>query len=200
MISTGEMKRGATIELDGRVYQVMEFEHIKMGRGSAQMRMKLRDVRRGDLIERTFQAGEKWPRVRVERVPMQYSYAEDSIMYFMNTETYDQVPLTLDQVGDARKFLAENGTCDILFLGDEPIGIELPASVALTHHQVRSRREGRHRDRRDEARDHGDRAMVVNVPLFVNEGDQIKVNTSHWRVPGARLAAQPRRRARGARG
>ena len=94
MISTGDMKRGATIELDGRVYQVMEFAHIKMGRGSAQMRMKLRDVRRGDIIERTFQAGEKWPRVRVERVPMQFSYTDDDIMYFMNTETYDQVPLT----------------------------------------------------------------------------------------------------------
>src|SRR5437867_2479327 len=116
MISTSDMRRGATIELDGRVYQVMEFSHIKMGRGSAQMRMKLRDVRRGDIIERTFQAGEKWPRVRVERVPMQFSYAEGDLNYFMNTETYDQVPLTRDQVGEAMNFLAENGTCDVLFL------------------------------------------------------------------------------------
>src|SRR4029079_17930762 len=98
MISTGEMKRGATIELDGRVWQVMDFNHIKMGRGSAQMRMKLRDVRRGDLIERTFQAGEKWPRVRVERVSMQLSYTEEDLVYFMNTETFDQIPLTRDQV------------------------------------------------------------------------------------------------------
>ena len=177
MISTGEMKRGATIELDGRVYQVMEFEHIKMGRGSAQMRMKLRDVRRGDLIERTFQAGEKWPRVRVERVSMQYSYAEDSIMYFMNTETYDQVPLTLDQVGDARKFLAENGTCDILFLGDEPIGIELPASVTL---RITKCDPGVKGDTATGATKPAtlETGMVVNVPLFINEGDQIKVNTS----------------------
>src|SRR3972149_10774503 len=131
MISTGEMKRGATIELDGRVYQVMEFHHIKMDRGSAQMRMKLRDVRRGDIIERSFQAGEKWPRVRVERVSMQFSYAEDNIMYFMNTETYDQVPLTAATVGDAKNYLPENGTCDVLFLGDEAIGIELPASVVM---------------------------------------------------------------------
>ncbi len=177
MISTGEMKRGATIELDGRVYQVMEFEHIKMGRGSAQMRMKLRDVRRGDLIERTFQAGEKWPRVRVERIAMQYSYSEDSIMYFMNTETYDQVPLTLDQVGDARRFLAENGTCDILFLGDEPIGIELPASVTL---KITKCDPGVKGDTATGATKPAtmETGMVVNVPLFINEGDQIKVNTS----------------------
>jgi elongation factor P len=177
MISTGEMKRGATIELDGRVYQVMEFSHIKMGRGSAQMRMKLRDVRRGDIIERTFQAGEKWPRVRVERVPMQFSYAEGDLNYFMNTETYDQVPLTRDQVGEAMNFLAENGTCDVLFLGDEPIGIELPASVAL---KITRCDPGVKGDTATGATKPAtlETGLVVNVPLFVNEGDRIKVNTS----------------------
>ncbi len=176
MISTGDMKRGATIELDGRVYQVMEFAHIKMGRGSAQMRMKLRDVRRGDLIERTFQAGEKWPRVRVERVPMQFSYGEDNIMYFMNTETYDQVPLTLAQVGEAKDFLGENGTCDVLFLGDEPIGIELPSSVVLTITKCDPGVKG---DTATGATKPAtlETGLVVNVPLFVNEGDKIKVNT-----------------------
>lgn len=177
MISTSDMKRGATIELDGRVYQVMEFAHIKMGRGSAQMRMKLRDVRKGDIIERTFQAGEKWPRVRVERVPMQFSYAEDNIMHFMNTETYDQVPLTLDQVGDARYYLPENGTCDVLFLGDEPIGIELPASVVL---KVTECEPGVKGDTATGATKPAklETGLVVNVPLFVNEGDRIKVNTT----------------------
>jgi elongation factor P len=177
MISTGEMKRGATIELDGRVYQVMEFAHIKMGRGSAQMRMKLRDVRRGDLIERTFQAGEKWPRVRVERVPMQFSYTEDSIMYFMNTETYDQVPLTADQVGDAKNYLPENGTCDVLFLGDEPIGIELPSSVVMRITQCEPGVKG---DTAQGATKPAtmETGLVVSVPLFVNEGDKIRVNTS----------------------
>lgn len=177
MISTSDMKRGATIELDGRVYQVMEFNHIKMGRGSAQMRMKLRDVRRGDIIERTFQAGEKWPRVRVERVPMQLSYTEDAIMYFMNTETYDQVPLTADQVGDAKNYLAENGTCDVLFLGDEPIGIELPSSVVLTIAKCEPGVKG---DTATGATKPAtmETGLIVNVPLFVNEGDRIKVNTS----------------------
>ena len=177
MISTGDMKRGATIELDGRVYQVMEFAHIKMGRGSAQMRMKLRDVRRGDLIERSFQAGEKWPRVRVERVSMQFSYAEDTIMYFMNTETYDQVPLTLDQVGDAKDYLPENGACDVLFLGDEPIGIELPSSVVMIVAQCEPGVKG---DTATGATKPAtmETGLVVNVPLFVNENDKIKVNTS----------------------
>ena len=176
MISTGDMKRGATIELDGRVYQVMEFAHIKMGRGSAQMRMKLRDVRRGDIIERSFQAGEKWPRVRVERVPMQYSYAEGDLFYFMNTETYDQVPLTRDQVGEAMNFLAENGTCDVLFLGDEPIGIELPSSVVL---KVVKSDPGMKGDTATGATKPAtmETGLVVNVPLFVNEGDRLKINT-----------------------
>ncbi|MEX0750911.1 MAG: elongation factor P [Dehalococcoidia bacterium] len=176
MISTGDMKRGATIELDGRVYQVMEFSHIKTGRGSAQMRMKLRDVRRGDTIEKTFQAGEKWPRVRVERVAMQLSYVDGEMYYFMNTETYDQVPLTLDQVGDARFYLAENGTCDVLFLGDEAIGIELPASVVL---QVAECEPGVKGDTATGATKPAKMStgLVVNVPLFVNEGDKIRVNT-----------------------
>jgi elongation factor P len=177
MISTGDMKRGATIELDGRVYQVMEFHHIKMGRGSAQMRMKLRDVRRGDIIERTFQAGEKWPRVRVERVPMQFSYADGDLFYFMNTETYDQVPLTRDQVGDAMNFLAENGTCDVLFLGEEAIGIELPSSVVLKIVECEPGVKG---DTATGATKPAkmETGLVVNVPLFINEGERIKVNTS----------------------
>jgi len=177
MISTGDMKRGATIELDGRVYQVLEFAHIKTGRGSAQMRMKLRDVRRGDIIERTFQAGEKWPRVRVERVPMQFSYADGDILYFMNTETYDQVPLTREQVGEAMNFLTENGTCDVLFLGDEPIGIELPSSVVLTVAQCEPGVKG---DTAQGATKPAtmDTGLVVNVPLFISEGDRLKVNTS----------------------
>lgn len=176
MISTSDMKRGATIELDGRVYQVMEFSHIKMGRGSAQMRMKLRDVRRGDLIERSFQAGEKWPRVRVERVPMQLSYAEDNMMYFMNTETFDQVPLTADQVGDSKNFIPENGACDVLFLGDEPIGIELPSSVVMTITQCEPGLKG---DTAQGATKPAtmETGLVVNVPLFINEGDKIKINT-----------------------
>ena len=176
MISTSDMKRGATIELDGRVYQVLEFEHIKMGRGSAQMRMKMRDVRRGDIIEKTFQAGEKWPRVRVERVSMQFSYAEDNIMYFMNTETYDQVPISAATVGDAKNYLPENVACGVLFLGDEAIGIELPASVVMKIVECEPGVKG---DTATGATKPAkmETGLVVNVPLFINEGDKISVNT-----------------------
>jgi elongation factor P len=171
------MKRGATIELDGRVWQVLEFEHIKMGRGSAQMRMKMRDVRRGDIVEKTFQAGEKWPRVRVERVPMQFSYADGNIMYFMNTETYDQVPLSDQIVGDAKNYLPENGTCDVLFLGEEAIGIELPASVVMTIVKCEPGVKG---DTATGATKPAtlETGLVVNVPLFINEGEKIRVNTT----------------------
>jgi elongation factor P len=114
--------------------------------------------------------------VRVERVAMQFSYAEDNIMYFMNTETFDQVPLTLDQVGDAKNFLDENGTCDVLFLGDEPIGIELPSSVVL---KITKCDPGVKGDTATGATKPAtmETGLVVNVPLFVNEGDSIKVNT-----------------------
>jgi len=176
MISTGDMKRGATIELDGRVWQVLEFEHIKMGRGSAQMRMKMRDVRRGDIVEKTFQAGEKWPRVRVERVAMQFSYADGDIMYFMNTETYDQVPLNASIIGDAKNYLPENGNVDVLFIGDESIGVELPSSVVMTIAKCEPGVKG---DTATGATKPAtmETGLVVNVPLFINEGEKIKVNT-----------------------
>jgi elongation factor P len=148
-----------------------------MGRGSAQMRMKMRDVRRGDIVEKTFQAGEKWPRVRVERVPMQFSYADGNIMYFMNTETYDQVPLSDQIVGDAKNYLPENGTCDVLFLGEEAIGIELPASVVMTIVKCEPGVKG---DTATGATKPAtlETGLVVNVPLFINEGEKIRVNTT----------------------
>jgi elongation factor P len=141
------------------------------------MRMKMRDVRRGDIVEKTFQAGEKWPRVRVERVPMQFSYADGNILYFMNTETYDQVPLSEAIVGDAKNHLPENGTCDVLFLGDEAIGIELPASVILTITKCEPGVKG---DTATGATKPAttETGLVVNVPLFINEGEKIRVNTT----------------------
>ena len=172
MISTGDMKRGATIELDGRVYQVMEFAHIKMGRGSAQMRMKLRDVRRGDLIERTFQAGEKWPRVRVERVSMQLQRCRRVPLY--EHETFDQVSLTRDQVGDAMNFIGDGQWRRAVWARPSASSCRLGRT---DDHEVRPRREGRHRDRRPKPATL-ETGLVVNVPLFVNEGDRIKVNTS----------------------
>lgn len=176
MISTGDLKKGITIELDGTLYQVMDYNHIKMGRGSAQVRMKLRDVRAGHTIERTFQAGEKFVRARVERVPVQYQYSDGDLYHFMNTETYDQIPLNRDQVGEAVNFLAENATADVLLYGEEAIGIEMPAAVVLVVAQTDSWVRG------DTAQGGTKPAkletgLTVQVPLFVNTGDKVKVDT-----------------------
>ncbi len=176
MISTGDMRKGVTIELDGVLYSVLEYQHIKVGRGSAQVRLRLRDVRGGHTIERTFQAGEKFTRARLERHPMQFLYADGEFFHFMNTETYDQMQLTPDQVGDAAQYLIENGTCDVLTYQDAPIGVELPSAVVLTVTRTDPGFKG------DTATGGNKPAtmetgLVVNVPLFVNEGDRIKVHT-----------------------
>lgn len=176
MISTGELRRGVTIEMDGVLYQVIEYNHIKMGRGSAQVRMRLKDVRGGHIIEKTVQAGEKFTRARVERHPMQYLYAQDGLHYFMNTETYEQMTLSTDQVGDALHYLPENGTCDVLTYGADPIGVEVPSSVVL---RVEKTEPGFKGDTTSGAVKPAtlETGLVVQVPLFINEGDVLKIDT-----------------------
>ena len=176
MISTGDLKKGITIELEGTLYTIVDFAHIKMGRGSAQVRLKLRDVKAGHTIERTFQAGEKFARARLLRQSAQYLYADGDIHHFMNTETYDQIALNSDQLGDARQYLRENATCEVLIHGDQPIGVELPAAVELAVAQtdpwVRGdTAQGGTKPARMET------GITVHVPLFINTGDMIKVDT-----------------------
>ncbi len=176
MISTGELKKGATIELDGKLYSIMDYSHIKMGRGSAQVRIKFRDVRSGAIIEQTFQAGTKFNRARVERREMQYLYSDDQFYYFMNTETFEQIPVSAEKVGDANKYLKENDTCEVVLYGDEVIGIELPITVELTVVQTDPGFKG------DTATGGTKPAtletgLVVQVPLFIEEGTKIRVNT-----------------------
>ena len=132
MIETGDLRKGITLEVDGTLYQVLDVQHIKIGRGSAQVRMKLRDVRAGYIIEKTVMAGARFTRARVERQPAQYLYSEGDLHFFMNTETYDQFPLSKEQLGDALDYLKESATCELLTYGDEAIGVELTAAVELT--------------------------------------------------------------------
>jgi len=176
MISTSDLRKGVTIELDGTLYSVIEYQHIKMGRGSAQVRLKLRDVRQGHTIERTFQAGEKFSRARLDRRPMQFLYEDGGLFYFMNTETYDQTPLNKDQVGDALSFLKENDTCDLLTYGDEPIGIELPTTVEL---KVVATDPGFRGDTSSGGTKPAtvETGLTVQVPLFVEEGNVLKIDT-----------------------
>ena len=119
MISTGDLRKGLAIELDGVLYNIVDWEHIKMGRGSAQVRLKLKDLRKGHTVEKTFQAGEKFSRARVDRHSMQFLYSDDDFFHFMNNETFEQMALSPDQVGDAAQYLVENGNADVLTYGDE---------------------------------------------------------------------------------
>lgn len=176
MIETGDLKKGVSIEMDGVLYQVLDYHHIKMGRGSAQVRLKLRDVRGGHIIERTVQAGERFTRARVDRQSAQYLYAEGDLHHFMNTETYDQMVINTERLGDALNYLKENATCDILTYGDEAIGIELPAAVELQVAEAEpwvrgDTAQGGNKPARLET------GLMVQVPLFVNTGDTIKVDT-----------------------
>ena len=176
MIETGELRKGSTIEIDGTLYQVIEVEHVKIGRGSAQVRMKLRDVRGGHIIDKSVQAGSRFTRARVERQPAQYLYSEDDLHYFMNTDTYDQFPLNKDHLGDALDYLKENATCNLLMYGDEAVGIELPAAVelAVTQTDPGVRGDTAQGGTKPATLETG---ITVNVPLFINTGDVLKVDT-----------------------
>jgi elongation factor P len=176
MISTGDLKRGMTIELDGDLWSVLEYHHIKIGRGSAQVRIKVRNVKSGSIVEKTFQAGEKFRRAIIDRKPVQFLYQDDGTYHFMDTETYEQTALSAGQLGDVVSYLTDNQTLDVLTYQDEPIGAELPASVELTITQTDPGVRG------DTATGGTKPAtletgMVVQVPLFVNEGDRIRVDT-----------------------
>lgn len=176
MIETGELRKGSTIEIDGTLYQVIEVEHLKIGRGSAQVRMKLRDVRGGHIIDKSVQAGSRFTRARIERQPAQYLYSEDDLHYFMNTDTYDQFPLNKDHLGDALDYLKENATCNLLMYGDEAVGIELAAAVelAVTQTDPGVRGDTAQGGTKPATLETG---ITVNVPLFINTGDVLKVDT-----------------------
>jgi len=176
MIETGELRKGSTIEIDGTLYQVIEVEHLKIGRGSAQVRMKLRDVRGGHIIDKSVQAGSRFTRARVERQPAQYLYSEGGLYYFMNTDTYDQFPLNKEHLGESMNYLKENATCNLLMYGDEPVGVELPAAVELAVTETDSWVRG------DTAQGGTKPAKLetgisVSVPLFINAGDMLKIDT-----------------------
>jgi elongation factor P len=176
MIDTGDLRKGLNIELDGTLYSIVDWEHVKMGRGGAVVRLKLRDVRGGHNIERTFPAGSKFQRARVERQPAQFLYAEGDVLFFMNTETYDQIAMNRSAVGDMALYLKENDECQVLTYGDEAISVELPAAVVLevaeTEPGIRGdTAQGGTKPARMET------GLVVNVPLFINTGDKLKVDT-----------------------
>ncbi len=176
MIESGDLRKGVTLEMDGTLYQVLEVNHLKLGRGTAQVRMKLRDVRAGHIIERTVMAGARFTRARVERQPAQYLYSEGDLHFFMNTATYDQFPLNKEQLGDALDYLKESATCELLTYGDEAIGVELTAAVALTVTETDPGVKGNTAQGGTKAAKL-ETGITVQVPLFIGVGDVLKVDT-----------------------
>ncbi len=176
MISTGELRKGVVIELDGDLWQILDYHHIKMGRGSAQVRITLRNVKRGQTIDRSFQAGTKWPRAQLDTRPVQFLYRDDDDFHFMDTDTYDQFVLTADQLAEAVQYLKDGMTLDRTAYQGETLGVELPISVDLA---VSSTEPGFAGDTAQGARKAAtlETGLVVQVPLFVVEGDTIRVDT-----------------------
>jgi len=176
MIETGGLRKGLTLDIEGRLVKVLDFAHNKQGRGSAQVRMTLRDLRTGATTQQTVQAGARFTTVRLDRQHVQYLYPEGDQYHFMDTETYDQIMLDQRSMGEAAKFVKENAVVDLLTYDGEPIDIELPTSVVLAVAQTDPGLKG------DTASGSTKPAtletgLVVSVPLFVSTGDAIKVDT-----------------------
>jgi elongation factor P len=176
MISTGDLKKGITIELEGGLYQILDWQHIKVGRGSAQVRLKLRDIRGGHTIERTFQAGEKFARASLDRHEMQFLYCENELYYFMDVKSYEQTMLNQEQLGDAMNYIKEGMSLDLLSYKEEPISVELPNSVAL---EVVETDPGFKGDTATAGNKPAklETGITVQVPLFVNNGEIVRVDT-----------------------
>ena len=176
MISTGELKKGVAIELDGELWQILDYHHIKMGRGSAQVRIKLRNIKRGQTVERSFQAGEKWPRAFLDKRQVQFLYRDGDDFHFMDTESYDQFTLRADQLDDVVQYLKDGMLLDRTSYEGETIGVELPITVDMT---VTATEPGFAGDTQSGARKPAttDTGLVVQVPLFVTEGDTIRIDT-----------------------
>lgn len=176
MISSNDFRPGVTIEINGNVWQVIEFQHVKPGKGAAFVRSKLRNLQTGSVIERTFNAGVKFPAAQVERKTMQYLYESDGSYYFMDIETYDQIMLTKEQLGEKLNFLKAEMEVSVLFFNGSVIGVELPNSVELevveTEPGIRGNTAtGASKPAKVET------GYIVRVPLFVNEGDVLRIDT-----------------------
>ncbi|MBS6195670.1 MAG: elongation factor P [Clostridiales bacterium] len=176
MISAGDFRNGITLEIDGNVVQIIEFQHVKPGKGAAFVRTKLKNVINGGVVEKTFRPTEKFPQARIDRVDMQYLYADGDLFNFMNMETYDQIAVDANTVGDSLKFVKENEVVKICSYNGSVFAIEAPLFVELEITETEPGFKG------DTAQGATKPAIVetgaqVNVPLFVNQGDKIKIDT-----------------------
>ena len=178
MISTNEFKTGITIEYDGNIYQVIEFIHVKPGKGAAFIRTKLRNLRTSAVIDYTFNAGEKMPKAQIDKVPMQYLYSDDNGYHFMNNETFEQIEIPVAQIKDLKGFIYESMIVQINFFNNhEILGITLPEKISLT---VIDTPPGVKGDTKTNAMKDAimETGLLVKVPLFIENGDKIVISTS----------------------
>ena len=176
MISAGDFRNGITIELDHNIFQIIEFQHVKPGKGAAFVRTKLKNIKNGGIVEKTFRPTEKCPQARIDRNDMQYLYNDGDLYHFMNVETYDQIALNEDSIGDALKFVKENDMVKVCSHNGNVFAVEPPLFVELVITETEPGFKG------DTATGATKPAIVetgstVYVPLFVDQGDTIKIDT-----------------------
>ncbi|MCR5837124.1 MAG: elongation factor P [Lachnospiraceae bacterium] len=176
MISAGDFRNGVTIEVEGQIYQIIEFQHVKPGKGAAFVRTKLKNIKSGGVVEKTFRPTEKCPKAHIDRADMQYLYNDGELFHFMDTETFEQIALNADQIGDALKFVKENEMVKICSHNGEVFSVEPPLFVELEITETEPGFKG------DTATGATKPAIVetgaqVLVPLFVNQGETIKIDT-----------------------
>ena len=176
MITAGDFRKGVTIEWDGGVWNVVDFQHVKPGKGAAFVRTKIKNIMTGAVVERSFNPTDKMPRAIVETKEMQYVYEDSGLYYFMDVETYEQLPLNHDQVEDAIDFIVENTNVKVRFFKGAPFSVEAPNFVELTitHSEPGVRGDTATGTTKPATLETG---YKLNVPLFVNEGDRIRVDT-----------------------
>ena len=176
MVSAGDFRNGITLEIDGNVVQVIEFQHVKPGKGAAFVRTKLKNVINGGVVEKTFRPTEKFPQARIDRVDMQYLYNDGDLFYFMNVETYDQIAINKETVGDSLKFVKENEMVKVCSYNGSVFAIDAPLFVEL---EITDTEPGFAGNTAQGATKPAtvETGAQVSVPLFVNQGDKIKIDT-----------------------
>jgi elongation factor P len=176
-ISTNQFKNGTHIEIDGKIWKILDFQHVKPGKGGAFVRTKLRRIEDGSVIDKTFRAGEKFRPVRTESKKMQYLYDSGEAAVFMDSQDYDQIEISKDQLGDSMQWVLPNAEVDVLFVDEKPSDVQVPSAIEMKVTQTDPGLKG------DTASGGGNKpatlesGVIVQVPLFIEEGESVRVDT-----------------------
>ena len=183
MVNVNDIKNGMTVEDEGNIFQVVEFSHVKPGKGAAFVKMKLRNLRTGAIVEKTYNSSVKLAKANVQRKPMQYLYQAGDSYSFMDMNTYEQVELSKEQIGDDVKYLKENLSVDLIYFGDELIGVNLPEKIDYVITATENAVKGNTSSgaQKDATLENG---MVIKVPLFISEGESVLVSTKDGKYSG----------------